>query len=198
VTDQPIDESAEQPADVVPPPAEPAGQPADAPTPEGAPATDPAQTQYAAPQDPPPAPPPPTAGYAPLPPPTGQAARPTFGPPGKQRGIGVCILLAIVTIGIYTYVWVWLTQDEIKRHSGQGVGGPLGFVIYLLLAPVTFFLVPNEVRDMMARAGQRSRVGALHGLWILLPLAGPIIWFVQVQGQLNEYWRTAPAPTAAY
>jgi hypothetical protein len=126
-----------------------------------------------------------------MPPPPAQTAR-AFGPRGKQRSIGVCILLAIVTLGIYTYVWVWLTQDEMKRHSGEGVGGPLGFVIYLLLAPVTFFLVPYEVRTMMARAGEQSRVGPLHGLWILLPLVGPIIWFVQVQGQLNAYWQTAP------
>jgi hypothetical protein len=141
-------------------------------------------------QDPTATPPPPA--YTPMAPPTGNQ-RPTFGPPGKVRNIGTCILLAIVTLWIYTFVWVWLTQDETKRHSGEGVGGPLGFVIYLVIAPVTFFLVPYEVKEMMARVGQQSRVGVWHGLWVLLPIVGPIVWFIQVQGQLNDYWRSVGA-----
>jgi len=136
--------------------------------------------------------PPPAPAYAPMAPPIGDA-RPTLGPPGKVRNVGTSILLAIVTLWIYTYVWVWLTQDETKRHTGEGVGGPVGFVIYLVIAPVTFFLVPYEVRQMMERAGQRSRVGVWHGLWVLLPIVGPIIWFIQVQGQLNDYWRSIGA-----
>jgi len=30
-------------------------------------------------------------------------------------------------------------------------------------------------------------------LWILLPIAGSIVWFVKVQGQLNDYWRSLGA-----
>lgn len=111
------------------------------------------------------------------------------GPVGKPRGIGVSILLAIVTLGIYTYVWTWKTHGEIKANSGNGVGGPLGFVIYLIVAPVTYFLLPSEVGQMVSRSGQPSRVSGLTGLWILLPLIGTIVWFVKVQGQLNDYWR---------
>ena len=114
------------------------------------------------------------------------------GPPGalaKPRSIGVSILLAIVTLSIYTYVWTWKTHAEIKDHSGIGVGGPLGFVIYFVVSPVTFFLLPSEVGQMVSRTGRPSRVRGLTGLWILLPIIGAIVWFVKVQGQLNEYWR---------
>ena len=134
--------------------------------------------------------PPPAAGYPAAPgygPPPAYAAGP--GPVGKPRGIGVSILLAIVTLGIYTYVWTWKTHDEIKRHSGVGVGGPLGFVIYFIISPVTFFLLPSEIRQMLARINQPSRVKGTTGFWVLLPLLGAIIWFVKVQGQLNDYWR---------
>lgn len=115
------------------------------------------------------------------------------GPVGRPRSIGTCILLAIVTFGIYTYVWTWKTHDEIKLHSGTGVGGPLGFVIYFVVSPVTFFLLAGEVRQMLALAGRPSRVRGLTGLWILLPLFGPLVWFFKVQGQLNEYWRSVGA-----
>jgi hypothetical protein len=116
-----------------------------------------------------------------------------FGPPGQIRSIGVCILLAIVTLGIYTYVWVWKTSDEIKNNSGVGVGGPVAFIIYFIVSPVTYFLLPSEVRQMLERYGQPSRVSGLTGLWILLPLAGPIVWFVKVQGQLNDHWHALGA-----
>ncbi len=134
-----------------------------------------------------PAPPPPPG------PPYGQGYGAGAGPVGKPRGIGISILLAIVTLGIYTFVWVWKTHDEVKRNSGNGVGGPLGFIIYFVISPVTFFLLPSEINQMLTRVGRPSRVRPIIGLWFLLPLIGDIIWFVKVQGQLNEYWRSLGA-----
>ena len=55
------------------------------------------------------------------------------GPLGQPRGIGFAILMAIITLGIYTLYWVFKTQDEVKNHSGQGVGGVLGLVIYIVV-----------------------------------------------------------------
>jgi hypothetical protein len=144
------------------------------------------------------APPPPPSGYpnAPSGPPVGYGAPgqlATSGALGKPRSVGTSIGLAIITLGIYTYVWTWKTHDEVKQHSGSGVGGPLGFVIYFVFSPVTFFLLPSEVRQMVERSGRQSRVQGTTGLWILLPLIGAIVWFVKVQGQLNEYWRSQGA-----
>jgi hypothetical protein len=121
----------------------------------------------------------------------------TTGPLGQPRGIAFAIIISIITLGIYTLYWVFKTQDEVKEHSGIGVGGVLGLVIYILLSPVTFFIVPSEVRYMYEDLdGQKSPVRGIYGLWFLLPLIGHIIWFVQVQGALNRYWESkgAPAP----
>ena len=49
---------------------------------------------------------------------------------GNTRSIGLSILWAILTLGIYTFVWTYKTHEEIKRYSGNGVGGVIGFVIY--------------------------------------------------------------------
>jgi hypothetical protein len=117
------------------------------------------------------------------------------GPVGNARSIGLSILWAILTLTIYTYVWTYKTHEEIKRYSGNGVGGVIGFVIYFLLAPVTYFLVASEVRYMYEDLdGQKSPVRGLTGLWILLPLIGQIVWFVKVQGALNRYWESKGAP----
>ena len=90
------------------------------------------------------------------------------GPLGQPRGIGFAILMAIITLGIYTLYWVFKTQDEVKNHSGQGVGGVLGLVIYIVVSPVTWFLVPSEVGKMHT-AGRTA--GSLLG--VDRPLAPP-------------------------
>ena len=114
---------------------------------------------------------------------------------GHTRSIGLSILWAVLTLGIYTFIWTYKTQEEIKRYSGNGVGGVLGLVIFILIAPVTFFIVPSEVRYMyQALDGDRSPVSGIYGLWFLLPLIGPLIWFIQVQGALNRYWQGKGAP----
>ena len=55
------------------------------------------------------------------------------GPVGHTRSIGLSILWAVLTLGIYTFIWTYKTQEEIKRHSGNGVGGVIGLVIYILI-----------------------------------------------------------------
>jgi Domain of unknown function (DUF4234) len=128
---------------------------------------------------------------------TSQAAAGTptaRGPVGETRSIGLSILWYVLTLGIYGIYWVYKTQEEIKRYSGNGIGGVLGLVIYIVVSVVTFFVVPSEVRYMYEDLdGEDSPVRGIHGLWFLLPIIGWIIWFVQVQGALNRYWESKGA-----
>jgi Domain of unknown function (DUF4234) len=112
------------------------------------------------------------------------------GPLGQPRGIGFGILLFIVTLTIYGYYWVFKTQDEVKNHSGQGVGGVLGLVIYIVVSPVTWFLVPSEVGKMYQQDGRTAPFTGWTGLWLLLPIIGAFVWFIKVQGALNRYWES--------
>lgn len=118
------------------------------------------------------------------------------GPVGNTRSVGLSILWAILTLGIYTYIWVFRTHHEMKEYTGDGVGSWLGFIIYLVFAPITWFLVPAEIKSMYERDGKTSPVGPWRGLWVLLPLIGPFFWFIPVQGALNDFWMSkgAPAP----
>ena len=116
------------------------------------------------------------------------------GRPGETRSIGLSILWTVLTLGIYSFIWVYKTHEELRRYSGNGVGGVVGLVIYILIAPVTFFVIPSEVRYLYEELdGQRSPVSAIYGLWFLLPLIGHLIWFIQVQGALNRYWESKGA-----
>jgi hypothetical protein len=128
------------------------------------------------------------------------------GPLGKPRGILFVLLISLITIGIYTIYWAYKTQEEMKQHTGDGLGGILGLVIWILLNPVSAFVIPSEVGKMYNGAGRTSPITGWTGLWLfpfgilIIPL---IVWFVKVQGALNQYWQSqpgtasVPAPDAA-
>jgi hypothetical protein len=115
------------------------------------------------------------------------------GPLGQPRGIGFAILMTFITLGIYSLYWVFKTQDEVKNHSGQGVGGVLGLVIYIVVGIVTWFLVPSEVGKMYQQDGRTAPFSGWTGLWLLLPIVGAFVWFIKIQGALNRYWESKSA-----
>jgi hypothetical protein len=61
---------------------------------------------------------------------------------------------------------------------------------------VNAFITPSEIGALYARRGQPEPVKGTTGLWVIpgiLILIGPIIWFVKVNGALNDYWRSLGA-----
>ena len=165
----------------------------------------PAQPQYAPPAVPqryaPPsvpqqyAPPSVPQQYAPLSVP-GAHGRP-LGPVGKVRSTWAVIGLSVITLGIYSLYYYFATHQEMKEHSGEGVGGPLGLVIALFtLGLVTPFLFPHEIGNLYARQGRPRPVSATTGLWMLLGsfiIVGPLVWVIKTNGALNAYWRSMGA-----
>ncbi|MBI2168835.1 MAG: DUF4234 domain-containing protein [Actinobacteria bacterium] len=118
---------------------------------------------------------------------------PNTGPLGQARPNGKQILLAIVTLGFYGIYWAYKNHEEIKQHSGEGIGGAAGAVIYALVGVVTLFLLPVEIKKMYEADGRQSPVGAGTAAWVLL---FGIPWYVKRQTALNDYWvsKGAPAP----
>lgn len=117
-----------------------------------------------------------------------------MGPPpqdisGPLNNTGLTILLTIVTFSIWGAIWTYRTSEDLKRYNGDGLGGVLGVVIYILLSPVLMFTIPNEIEKMYQRDGRQSPITTIWGLWFLLPLIGNIVWYVKVQSSLNDFWR---------
>jgi Domain of unknown function (DUF4234) len=121
------------------------------------------------------------------------------GPLGQRRGILFVLLISLITFGIYTIYWAYKTHEEMKQHTGDGLGGVLGVVVWILISAVSAFVIPSEVGKMYERSGRPAPITGWTGLWffpfgiLIIPL---IVWFVKVQGALNEYWvsaaKTAP------
>ena len=101
------------------------------------------------------------------------------GPPGRVRPTGLSILLVVVTFGIYAYVYNYQVHDEMKRHSGRGIGGGVALLLTFLAGIAMPFVTPNEVGNLYERKGQRPPVKALTGLWVIVPaVAGYVLFFV--------------------
>jgi Na+/proline symporter len=118
------------------------------------------------------------------------------GPLGKPRGIGFGILIFIVTFGLYSLYWVYQTQEEVKRHSGEGIGGVLGLVVWLIIGAISAFVIPSEVGKMYEKDGREAPITGWTGLWLFpgaILIIPAIVWFVKVQGALNDYWESKGA-----
>jgi hypothetical protein len=118
------------------------------------------------------------------------------GPLGQRRGVAFVILISLVTLGIYFLYWTYKTFEEMKQHTGEGLGGVIGLVIALVVGIVNSFVIPSEVGQMYKGDGREAPVSGITGLWVLLPLVGWIIWVVKVQGALNRYWDSKGAGAA--
>jgi hypothetical protein len=120
-----------------------------------------------------------------------------LGPIGKVRSTWAVIGLSIITFGIYSLYYYFATHEEMKQHSGDGVGDAIGLVLAIFtLGLVTPFLLPNEVGNLYARQGRPRPVSATTGLWVLLGsfiVIGPLVWLIKTNGALNAYWRSVGA-----
>lgn len=115
------------------------------------------------------------------------------GPVGKIRGTGGCILLCIVTLGIYTLYWYYKTHDEMKQHSNQGLGGGIALVLAIFVSIAMPYVTSSEVGNLYRARGQNAPVSGATGLWSFpgaFILIGPLVWFVKTNGALNSYWRS--------
>ncbi len=118
------------------------------------------------------------------------------GPLGKRRGVAFVILIGFVTFGLYWLYWVFKTQDELKQRTGEGLGGVLGLVVWIVVSPVSAFVIPSEIGNMFAKDGKSKPVTGWTGLWLFpfgVFIIPAIVWAVKVQGSLNRYWDEAAA-----
>jgi Domain of unknown function (DUF4234) len=108
---------------------------------------------------------------------------------GQIRPTGTCILLYVVTLGIYGWVWYYKVHDEMRNHARDGLGGGVALLLAILVGFVMPFLTASEIGGLYRKNGWLAPVEGVTGCWIFLPIAGPIVWFVKTNDAINAYWR---------
>jgi uncharacterized membrane protein YdfJ with MMPL/SSD domain len=114
---------------------------------------------------------------------------------GERRGIVRHIVLGILTLGLYWWYWAYKTHKTTKERTGQGLGGPLGLVLWILIYPVNAFVIPAEIGRMYRQAGKETRLTGWTGLWLFpfgLLIVPAFVWWWKVQGAMNRFLESDP------
>ena len=135
-------------------------------------------------------------------PPQGYGQQPYgMGQPGEIRPTGKMILLSVVTFGIYTYIYFYRVHEEMKRHSGQGLGGGIALLLALLAGVAMPFLTPSEVGGLYKRRGEDPPVSGVTGLWYILGIVvgyfGFLVGFIVVAAASDGSSSTGNVGTGA-
>ena len=83
-------------------------------------------------------------------------------------------------------------HNEMRRHTGTGIGGGVALLVALFAGVSSPFLVSHEVGRLYESRSMGPPVSALTGLWYLpgaVLVVGPLVWFVLTNVALNDYWR---------
>jgi len=167
---------------------------------------------YSPPQGPPPPnysapPPPPQQGYAPpqqgYAPPRQGYGQPQYdssyaGARGEYaivRSPGICILLSIVTCGVYYLYWLWVTHKQINDLAGAEVVGSGMIILGWFCTPVLWYDWYKWDLELQSIASRRYLPYSSNFiLWLLLSIfvgVGSMIMIFQVQDLLNRVYGNA-------
>ena len=105
-----------------------------------------------------------------------------------RMSAGFHVLLYVVTLGFYGWYWAYRAQRGTRRRTGEGVGGPFGLLIWIVIPAVSAFLIPSQVRRAYEKAGRDAPVRGWTGLWLFpfgILIVPAIVWFVKVQRALE-------------
>ena len=108
----------------------------------------------------------------------------------KERNIVVCILLSLITCGIYGIYWfITLTDDSAKANGDADFTGVKAFVFTLITCGIYNFYWNYKIGKEMYEAKQKRGMQANDNstLYLILSIFGlSIVTYCLVQNDLNE------------
>lgn len=110
----------------------------------------------------------------------------------ERRNIALCIILSIVTCGIYGIVWfVWLNDDTNKvAEEPNPTSGGIAFLLTLVTCGIYgLYWAYKQGEKLDAAAAKRGMPnGSKSIIYLLLSLFGlGIIAYALMQDELNKY-----------
>ncbi len=114
---------------------------------------------------------------------------------GKERNIAVCIILSLVTCGIYGIYWFICLNDEMNIAHGQpGTSGGVAFLLTIVTCGIYgiywAYVQGEKVDDIRERCSvARSSNGILY---LVLTIVGlQIVVYALLQNELNMMARAS-------
>ena len=111
----------------------------------------------------------------------------------EKRNIGACVVLSIITCGIYGIVWAVKMLKEAVMVKDENDDGLVEILLGIFLCPVGFFLAEKKFSEGCQAKGIPHEDRSI--LYLILGFIGlGIVDFILLQSDLNKL---ADAPLAA-
>lgn len=107
----------------------------------------------------------------------------------QQRNIAVCIILALVTCGIYSMYWfVCMTDDTNALANEEGASGVMALVLTIVTCGIYGFYWAYKRGELLDKAKMDRGLPASNGgvLYLILYIFGGIIAYALIQNELNK------------
>ena len=108
----------------------------------------------------------------------------------KERSIAMCIILSIVTCGIYGIYWfVCLTDDVNNLNQSQGTSGVVAFLLSIVTCSIYYFYWAYKMGENIDNAKQQRGIPSsnLNILYLILCLFSlGIVAYALMQSELNK------------
>lgn len=119
--------------------------------------------------------------------------------PIKEKNIAVCILLSIVTCGIYGIVWFVTMTDDMRYASGdQTLSGGMAFLLTLVTCGIYGYYWAYKMgkASAMAKANRGLPAEDNSVLYLVLQIFGlAIVNYCLIQNDLNNIATTSTQAT---
>lgn len=111
----------------------------------------------------------------------------------KERNIAVCIILSLITCGIYSIYWMVVLTDELNELSGEdGTSGILALVLTMVTCGLYGFYWAYKIGEKVETCKEnRGIVTSNTGLlYLIVFFLSPIIIYALSQNEINKLVRT--------
>lgn len=110
----------------------------------------------------------------------------------RERNIAICVILTIITCGIYGLYWMVKMNDEVNTASKQQGASGLTVVILSIITCGIYYIYWNF--KMGEKTNIIKNTDSNHLLFIILCICGfSIVNYCIMQDALNKYVREMPA-----
>lgn len=107
----------------------------------------------------------------------------------EERNIVMCIILSLVTCGIYGLYWfVCLTEDTNAAANEEGTSGVMALVFTLITCGIYGLYWAYKCGEKLDKAKTDRGMSASNGgvLYLILYIFGGIIAYALIQNELNK------------
>ncbi len=107
----------------------------------------------------------------------------------KQRSIPVCIILSLITCGIYSLYWMIVLTDDANRLSGrQRPSGGTALLLTIVTCSIYGYYWAYQMGEALYNAKAQRGIMASNNniLYLILEIIFPIIGWSLMQDEINK------------